>query len=95
MSKLKSTIFVICLVFSLTQFCLGDEVLELIKVVQEKVNTLEERDQQKEERIAALETTNIELVTEVQNLGLQLKQAQKNLTESKVMMFLFFLTNDV
>ena len=88
-SKFKNAIFVICLIFSLTPFCLGDEVLEMIKVVQEEVNNLKESDQLKEQRIAALEATKIELVTEVQNLGMKLKQAQKNLTESKVMKFFF------
>ena len=93
MSKLKSGIFLICLILSLTPFCLGDEVLEMVKAVQERVNTLEDRDEQKELRIAALEATNTELVAEVQSLGIKLKEAQKNLTESKVMEFLFFLGN--
>ena len=84
MKKLKSTIFIICLIFSLTPFCLGDEVLEMIKSVQEKVDTLQELDNQKERRIVALESTNTMLVTEVQSLTMKLKEAQKNLTESKV-----------
>ena len=72
MSKLKSTIFITCLIFSLAQFCLGDDNFE------EKVNNLEESDQQKEKRIADLETKNIELITELQNLGIKVEEAQKN-----------------
>ena len=84
MKKLKSAIFIICLIFSLTPFCLGDEVLEIIKSLQEKVDNLQELDEQKEVRIAALESTNTMLVTEVQSLAMKLKEAQKNITESKV-----------
>jgi len=72
MSKFKSIIFITCLIFFLAQFCLGDDGFE------EKVNNLEESDQQKEKRIADLETKNIELITELQNLGIQFEQAQKN-----------------
>ena len=72
MSKLKSTIFITCLIFSLAQFCLGDDVIE------DKVNNLEESDQQKEQRIADLEAKNIELITELQNLGIKVEEAQKN-----------------
>ena len=72
MSKLKSIIFITCLIFSLAQFCHGDDVIE------DKVNNLEESDQQKEQRIADLEATNIELITELQNLGIKVEQAQKN-----------------
>ena len=63
MKKIKITIFTICLIFSLAPFCIGDEVLEMIKSIQEKVDTLEELDLQKERRIAALESTNVMLVT--------------------------------
>jgi len=72
MSKFKSIIFITCHIFFLAQFCLGDDGFE------EKVNNLEESDQQKEKRIADLETKNIELITELQNLGIQFEQAQKN-----------------
>ena len=81
MRKLKSTIFTICLVLSITQFSLGDDVLEMIRVIEERFNAFEESEHQKDERIAALETTNTELVTEVQNLGMKLKKALMNLTE--------------
>ena len=72
MSKLKNIIFITCLIFSLAQFCLGDDVIE------DKVNNLEESDQQKEQRIADLEAKNIELITELQNLGIKVEEAQKN-----------------
>ena len=35
-------------------------------------------DQQKEQRIADLEAKNIELITELQNLGIKVEEAQKN-----------------
>ena len=72
MSKLKSIIFINWFIFFLAQFCLGDDGFE------EKVNNLEESDQQKEQRIADLEAKNIELITELQNLGIKFEQAQKN-----------------
>jgi len=79
MSKFKSIIFITCHIFFLAQFCLGDDGFE------EKVNNLEESDQQKEKRIADLETKNIELITELQNLGIQFEQSQKNnLNESSL-----------
>ena len=56
MRKLKSTLFTICLVLSITQFSLGDDVLEMIRVIEERFNAFEESEHQKDERIAALES---------------------------------------
>ena len=102
MVKIKIPALIISLFFSLTQFCIGDDVLlEIMKVVTElkeenkalakKVNTLQELDQQKEHRIAMFESKNNKLFKYIKSLDKTLKEAQQNITESKVMQFLIFL----
>ena len=102
MVKLKIPALIISLIFSLTQFCIGDDVLlEIMKVVTElkeenkalakKVNTLQELDQQKEHRIVMFESKNNKLFKYIKSLDKTLKEAQQNITESKVMQFFIFL----
>ena len=60
--------FFVLLLFSLVALSLGDEVLD-------KIQTLEER-------VHNLETTNLELVTAVQSLDINLREAQEQLNVS-------------
>ena len=94
MVKFKIPVFIISLFFSLTQLCLGEDVLlEIMKVVTElkeenkalakKVNTLEELDQQKEHRIVMFESKNNKLFKYIKSLDKTLKEAQQNITELK------------
>ena len=103
MVKLKIPALIISLFFSLTQLCIGDDVLlEIMKVVTElkeenkalvkKLNTLEELDQQKEHRIVMFESKNNKLFKYIKSLDKTLKEAQQNITESKVMQFVISIS---
>ena len=100
MAKFKIPALIILLFFSLTQLCRGEDVLlEIMKVVTvlkeenkalaKKVNTLQELDQQKEHRIVMFESKNNKLFKYIKSLDKTLKEAQQNITESKVKSYLF------
>ena len=54
------------------------------KALAKKVNTLQELDQQKEHRIVMFESKNNKLFKYIKSLDKTLKEAQQNITESKV-----------
>ena len=78
MGKFKRTVFITCLIFSLAEFCLGDDLED----VKKNVTNLEKSDKLKDKRIAELGERIKELTTAVQNSENLDKEVQKNLNES-------------
>ena len=63
--------------------CHGDDVLERIKAVAERVLTLEDENVKKDKIIVTLVTQNTELSTHLQSLSQELREAKENWNEAK------------
>ena len=99
MGKMKFALLFNISILSFVPFCCGDQLLDMIKAVQEEneslsktVKILIEKDEIKESRISLLEQQNIELATEVESLSLKLKESQKNISETREELFEFTTT---
>ena len=72
MCGLRNRTFFIIWTFSFLNFCSGEDILERMAAIEEKVEKLQEQNIQKDRRIGKLNSINRELVTEVQALRVSL-----------------------
>ena len=72
MCGLRNRTFFIIWTFSFLNFCSGEDILERMAAIEEKVEKLQEQNIQKDRRIGKLDSINRELVTEVQALRVSL-----------------------
>ena len=83
MSNLGNFVCILFLIFSVNSMCHGDDVLERIIAVEERVFTLEDENLKKDKIIVTLVTQNIELSTHLQSLSQELREAKENWNEAK------------
>ena len=75
---LKKTAFLIFIVLTHNSFCQCDEISEKMEAFEKRLHHLEEQNGLKERRIKDLETTKVEIVTELQSLALKWQEAENN-----------------
>ena len=75
---LKKPAFLIFIVLTHNSFCQCDEISEKMEAFEKRLHHLEEQNGLKERRIKDLETTKVEIVTELQSLALKWQEAESN-----------------
>ena len=75
---LKKTALLIFIVLTHNSFCQCDEIFEKMEAFEKRLHHLEEQNGLKERRIKDLETTKVEIVTELQSLALKWQEAENN-----------------
>ena len=75
---LKKTAFLIFIVLAHNSLCQCDEISEKMEAFEKRLHHLEEQNGLKERRIKDLETTKVEIVTELQSLALKWQEAENN-----------------
>ena len=75
---LKKTALLIFIVLTHNSFCQCDEISEKMEAFEKRLHHLEEQNGLKERRIKDLETTKVEIVTELQSLALKWQEAENN-----------------
>ena len=83
MSNLGNFVCILFLIFSVNSMCHGEDVLERIKAVEERVFTLEDENLKKDKIIVTLVTQNTELSTHLQSLSQELREAKEKWNEAK------------
>jgi len=81
MNNLGNFVCILFLIFSVNSMCHGDDVLERIKAVEERVFTLEDENLKKDKIIVTLVSQNTELSTHLQSLSQELHSISNKLLQ--------------